>query len=338
MYIKRYTIAAFILIVLVGWYVYAFVTQASVSIELFGITLPSLSIAVWVVVPLLVLYIASVAHMSIYSLLGSLKLRKFEKDYDKIVDAIVDAYLGKDNRSHSFKTQRYKLLGALVDNATVQPVGELDVNVDNTKVSEVLSIINDIRDGKSVDLKKYSLPSFNKLVIQNSRNMYKNGEFTHEDILNNMSKHDESLGKEVYVDFVKDASLNAIEKYRKSLTKEALLIILSRVNVEENTLEVSNELLISFFKDLNLTSDDYIEASKALSHGMIPDQRIKLFETLSNENEKIMNAYLYTLFDLEMLDPAKEILHNSQDDEYLYFKAYSSLRECGHIFDINLFV
>lgn len=151
MYIKRYTIAAFILIVLVGWYVYAFVTQASVSIELFGITLPSLSIAVWVVVPLLVLYIASVAHMSIYSLLGSLKLRKFEKDYDKIVDAIVDAYLGKDNRSHSFKTQRYKLLGALVDNATVQPVGELDVNVDNTKVSEVLSIINDIRDGKSVD-------------------------------------------------------------------------------------------------------------------------------------------------------------------------------------------
>ena len=95
MYIKRYTIASLILIVLVGWYVYSFVTQDSISIEVFGIYLPSLSIAMWVTVPLILLYIASVFHMSFYSLLGSLKLRKYEKDYEKIVDAIIDAYLGK---------------------------------------------------------------------------------------------------------------------------------------------------------------------------------------------------------------------------------------------------
>lgn len=338
MHIKRYTIAALVLIVLIGWYVYAFITQESVSIELFGISLPSLSIAMWVVLPLILLYVASVIHMSFYSLLGSLKLRKYEKDYERIVDSIVDAYLGKENRSHSFKTDRYKLLGALVDNATIFPVGEFDADIDNKKISEVLELINKIRDGEAVDLKKYSLPSFNELAIQNERNRYKQGDISAEDILTHTNKYDESLCKEVYIDFVKESPLYAIEKYKKFLTKDALFEILSRVNAEVNTLEVSNESLIDLFNDLELSSDDYMKVSQRLSKGMIPEQRIKLFETLSNENENIVEAYLFTLFDLEMLAPAKEILDNSQNDEYPYFKAYSSLRECGKHFDINLFI
>ncbi|MCK4973733.1 MAG: hypothetical protein KAR81_00645 [Sulfurimonas sp.] len=338
MYIKRYTIAALVLIILVGWYVYAFVTQASTSIEFFGVTMPPLSIAMWTVVPLILLYIASVAHMSFYSFLGSLKLRKYEKDYEKIVDAIVDAYLGKENRSHSFKTDRYQLLGALVDNATIFPSAELNSDIDNKKISEILDLINRVKNGESVELKKYSLPSYNQLVIQNEKNRYKNGNITADEILNNGSKYDESICKDVYIDFVKQAPLSAIEKYKKSLTKESLFEILARVNAEENSLEVSNESLISLFNDLELSSDDYIKASQKLSKGMNPEQRIKLFETLSNENENVMEAYLFTLFDLEMLAPANEILETSQNNEYVYFKAYSSLRECGKHFDINLFI
>lgn len=338
MHIKRYTIASLVLMVLVGWYVYSFVTQESVSIELFGISLPSLSIAVWVVVPLLVLYVASVLHMSFYWLLETFTLRKFEKDYEKIVDSIVDAYLGKENRSHVFKTQRYKLLGALVDNAMIYPHGELDANIENKKIHEVLTLINKIKNGESVDIRKYSLSPSNALSISNSRNRYKNGDITAEDILSNPNKYDESLAKEVYVDFVKESPLYAIEKYKTYLTKESLYIILSRVNADENTLEMTNDSLISLFSDLDLTKDDYMKVSQALSKGMIPEQRIKLFDTLSSKDDKIMEAYLFTLFDLEMLEPAKDILENSQPSEYVYFKAYSSLRECGKHFDINLFI
>ena len=338
MYIKRYTIASLILIVLVAWYVYAFVTQDSISIELFGIILPSLSIAMLVIVPLVVLYLASVTHMSFYSMIGNFKLRKFEKDYEKIVDSIVDAYLGKENRSHTFKTDRYKLLGALVDNATIFPQGELDEDITNEKISEVLKVINKIRNGESVDIKKYSLPSNNELSIQNSRNRYKNGDLNAEDILSHQNKYDESLAKEVYVDFVKESPLYAIEKYKNFLTKESLFTILARVNADENLLEISNESLTTLFNELDLSSDDYMKVSQVLSKGMIPDQRIKLFDTLSSEDENIVEAYLFTLFDLEMIDPANEILENSQPDEYVYFKAYSSLRECGKHFDINLFI
>ena len=338
MHIKKYTIAALILIVLSGWYIYAFITQDSFSFNFFGTQMPSLSTALWVVVPMIVLYAASVLHMLFYSFVGTLKSRKYEKDYDKIVDAMIDAYLGKENRSNMFKTDRYKLLGSLVDNATIFPMGEFDTNVGNKKINEVLTAINNVKKGEPVDLKKYSLLPSNQLFIQNERNRYKKGDITAEDILSDKNRFDISLRKEVYVDFVKTASLNLVEKHKEALSREALFEILPRVNADKNTLVISNESLIALFNDLKLNQKDYIEASKALSKSMLPEQRIKLFETLSNEKEGAMDAYLFTLFDLEMIAPAKDILDFSQSNEYMPFKAYAALRACGEHYDINLFV
>jgi len=338
MYIKRYTIAAFFLIVLVGWYVYAFITKDSVSIDLLGVTLPSLSIAIWVMVPLIALYIASVIHMSFYSFLGSLRLRKYDKDYEKIIDSMVDAYLGKAVRSNTFKTSRYKLLGSLIDNTVLVPNNELSADTSDEKINEVVRLIENINNGEVVDLKKYNLLPSNALVIQNEKNRYIKGDVKAEDILGHSDKYDTALLEDVYTDFVKVATLSNIEKYKDNLNKLALFEILARINADENSLEISNEVLISILNSLELDKADYIKISTTLSKGMIPEQRIKLFEMLSEEKEEAMDAYLFTLFDLEMLAPVKEILDISQDYEYQNFKAYAALRECGKHYNINLFI
>ena len=338
MYIKRYTIASLILIALTGWYVFAYITQDTMSIDFFGIMLPSLSTALWVVVPLIILYIASVMHISFYSLLGSFKLRKYEKDYDKLMDAIAEAYLGKQNRSHSYKTPRYKLIGSLIDNTTLFPAANLSAEIDNDKINDVLKMIEEIKNGNVVDLKKYSLKPTNDLVIQNERNRYKKGDLKAEDILSNPDKYDKSLSKEVFADFVKTSSIKMIEKYKSFLTKDALFEILKRVNNSENHIDISNDELIELLSSLDLNKDDYIKISSTLALDMIPDQRIKLFESLSEQHEEAMDAYLFTLFDLEMLSPANEILENTQPDEYLNFKAYQALKECNKHYNIKLFV
>lgn len=338
MYIKRYTIGAIIYTILVGWYVYAFISQESVSINIFGINLPSLSIALWAVVPVIVLYFASVSHMFFYSILGSLKLRKYEKDYEKLLEALSDAYLAKENRHHSFKTPRYELLGNLVDNSTLFPTQNLESNTPNEKINTIIKMIEDIKNGDVVELKKLSLPTNNPLVIQNEKNRYKKGDISAEDILGSANKYDESLCKEVYVDFVKTAPLYAIEKYKNFLTLKALHEILVRINASENTLEIPNETIISFMSDVSLDRQGYLEATKLLSSTMVPEQRMKLFESLSENNEEAMDAYLFTLFDLEMLSPADEILENSQNDEFVKFKAYRALKECNKNFNINLFL
>ena len=339
MYIKRYTIAALLWIGFVGWYVYAYVTQKSMSIDLFGIPMPSLSIALWVIIPTFILYLASVAHMTIYSIIGSFRLRKYDKDYEKLINAMIDAYLGKENRNYTYKTQRYNLLGTLLQNSKIYPLGELTGKINNEKIEKVLQAIQDIKNGEVVDLKPYNLPSDNELVIQNERNRYKKGQISAENILANCTKYDDRLCKEVYADYVKTAPLSSIEKYKTFLTKESLYSILSRINADENILKISNEELIELLKKINLTKEDYIEISSILSKGsMIPEQRIKLFERLSEENEEAMEAYLYTLYDLEMIAPANAILDNSQPNEYENFKAYRALKECGQNFSIEMFL
>ena len=342
MYIKRYTIAAFLLIAMVGAYVYMYVTKDTTTLDLFGIPLPNLEIAIWVIVPMGILYIASVLHMAFYGILGSIRNKKYEKDYAKVLDLIVDAYLGKKDRNHEFKTPTFSLLGKVLDNSTIFPNGKITFAYDNDttkKISEVLTIIDDIRNGKVVDLKPFNLLPDNELVLQNNRNKYKTGEVPADVLLANSTQYDDALRKEVFVDLAKTTSATAIEKYKTLMTKDSLYVILARVNAEENTLELSNETILSYIKLVELTKDDYLEMSKLLSDGaMIPDQRMKLFEILAEDNDDVMPAYLYTLFDLEMISATDEILHNSQPDEYVKFKAYRALKDCNQNYSIDLFI
>ncbi|WP_294964624.1 hypothetical protein [Sulfurimonas sp.] len=338
MHIKRYTIASLILIALVGWYVFAYVSQDTTAIEVFGVSLPAFPVAVWVIVPLVVLYITSVIHMSFYSMLAGFNLRKYNKDFEKVIDAIADAYMSKDERNHIYKTPRYQLLGSIIDNTTLFPSASLSDGTQNEKLDAVLKVIEDIKNGEVVELKKYSLKPENALVIQNDRNRYKKGDITAENILSRADTYAPSLVQEAYSDLVKTASLTKIEQYKSFLTKESLFDILSRINASESSLDISNEALINIFNILDLDTKDLIKISSSLSVSMIPDQRIKLFETLSETREDAIEAYMFTLFDLEMIAPANELLENTQDNEYLNFKAYSALKECGKNFNINLFI
>ncbi|WP_297431876.1 hypothetical protein [Sulfurimonas sp.] len=339
MYLKRYTIAAFIWIALVGWYVYAYVTQTTVNIDFFGVPLPSLSVALWVVLPLVVLYLASVAHMAIYSMLGNFRLRKYDKDYEKIIDEIADTYLGKQERHYTFKTARYKLLGTLLENSIIYPKGDVRGKIKNEKIEKVIDAIETIKSGEVADLKRFNLRSDNELVIQNTRNMFKKGDLKAEDILSNEEKYSEDLRKEVYLEYIKTAPLANIEKYKVYLTKETLNTILSRINADENSLHIPNEDLVSLVENVQLDKKDFIQLSMQLANAhMIPEDRIKLFEVLSEKNEDAIDAYIFTLYDLGMHSPADAILDNSQKDEYQNFKAYRALKECGKNFNIDIFV
>ncbi len=338
MHIKRYTIASFLLIAFIGWYVSTFVSSQTISVNVFGIEIPPLSVSIWAMIPLFIFYIASVTHIIFYSVVGTLNLRKYEQDYEKIIDCISDAYLGKENRHHMFKTSKYKLLGNLIDNTNLFPTNITGESINDERISATIKLIESIKNGEVVDLKKSALSIDNDLVIQNERNRYKNDMERAEDFLSHRAKYNTELLKEIYVDFAKTASVKLIEKYKASMSKPALFEILSRVNTDEYTIDISNETLMSLFETLDLDNGDYVKISASLSLGMIPEERIKLFEILSEMNDSATEAYLFTLYDLEMMEPANAILDISQADEYINFKAYRALKECHKNFNINLFV
>lgn len=337
MYLKRYTIGALLLMLFVGWYVSQFLGYSQTeSISFFGVNLPALPIAILVLLPVFVLYILSVAHMLYYSVKSYFNQRNFQKDYDKLLDAVVDALLMKDEKHH-FKTPRYELLGKVMDGTSVMPKIE-GLETGNDKIDAVLEILSKLKEGKVVDLKKFHLDADNPLVLQNQKNRMTSLDVSYEEVLSKSDKYSREVLEKAFINFAADAPLYAIEKYQEFMSKDALFIILARVNSEEHTLEVSNDSLLGLMRQLELSQSDYVSISKELSIHMLPEQRIKLFELLADEDEEAQEAYFYTLFDLEMIDKAKECLESIGSNDAMKFRAYLALKECGHNFNINLFI
>jgi hypothetical protein len=337
MYIKRYTLSALIFMVVVGWYVYAFITQDIRSFDFFGTELPAMPIALWVVTPLFLLYLASVLHMSYYALLGTFKKRKYQKDHESLVEAVRNAFLGKANRYTQYKTEAYATIGRVIDNSVLTPMETLD-DIGNAKLDAALNLLREVENGNIVELKKLQLDKENPIVVKNNLNRLERGKATPEDILSRSERYAKEVNEMAYVKLVETAPLYAIEKYKAFMSKEALLAIAARVNADEYTLEIATDALIALINETELKESEYLELSASLSTNALPDQRLKVFETLSTANEDATAAYLYTLFDLEMLAPADEILENSQTDEFVNFKAYRALKECNKPYNISLFV
>ncbi len=336
MNIKRYTIASFILIAFVGWFVHSYVSQDIRVIHFFGTDLPAMPIALWIITPLLVLYFASLLHMGSCGITKMLELRRYRKDYEELIDALRDALLGKKNRRSSYKTERYSTLGHILDRCDITPTKRLKSS-DNPTIQSVLDFIHDIKNGENVDLRKFHIENDNPLAIEYFTKQYESGNLSAEEILSKSDHFAKELVYMAYKDFVKDAPLASIKKYDKYMNKEALATILTRVNAKENTLKVDNDVLFELIQKIDISEDEYICGSIILSKYMLPQQRIDLFERLSNATDDAMPAYIYTLYDLEVVEQADDLLDASREDEYLRFRAYRALRETNKNFSINLF-
>jgi hypothetical protein len=74
---------------------------------------------------------------------------------------------------------------------------------------------------------------------------------------------------------------------------------------------------------------ELIKLAKNYERIMSPEQIIKLFEDIAAYDEALTESYLFVLFEYQMIEQAREILVNSQKDEYAIFKAMLDLRDAG---------
>ncbi|MCX6062420.1 MAG: hypothetical protein NT103_09255 [Campylobacterales bacterium] len=336
MQLKRYTIASFVFIFLVGIATYS-INNDAISFDLLGIHFPNLPIAFWVAVPVALMYFVSVLHMAFHALLGNLKLRKLDRDNEKMIDALRDGLLGVSERNYVFKSDAYKLMGKLLDNSLILPYESLR-EVGNEKIDEALSLLRDVKDKKKIDIKKFHLGNSTSIAIENNLNRLERGELGADDVLSRADTYGSIVASRAYESYVKTASLGSVLKYKQFFKLSSLIDFVQRINNAQNGIEMSNDELISLFKSLKLTSEDYINLSIAMAKNMVPEQRIRLFETLSEMNDDAMEAYFYTLYDLQMVDTANEILNNTSKDDYLIFKAYRDLKRANKHYDIALFL
>jgi len=336
MQLKRYTIASLILMILVAAAVYS-IDNGSISFDLLGMHFPNLPVAFWVIVPLAIMYVASLLHMGVFALVGNFKLRRLNKDHEKMVDALRDALLGVGERNNVYKSDAYKLMGKLIDHSVILPYETLR-SVGNEKIDDALQLMRDVKENKKVEIKKFHLPSTTSIAIQNNLNRFERGELDADTILSRPDSYGEIVCSKAYQSYVKTASVGSVMKFKHLFTKTSLIDFVQRINASENGIQISNEELAALFAPIKLEANDWIDISEAMSKNMLPEQRIRLFEMLSENNDDAMEGYLYTLYDLQMIDTANEILNNTSNNDYQIFKAYRDLKRANKHYDIAIFL
>jgi hypothetical protein len=332
--LKKYIGFGLFFIILLGVYVYSFEGgKYTLNVVDVPITLP---IAVWIVLPVILLFLATIFHLMFYGTKNMMKLRRVKKDGEKFTQAAKEALLGKEINAE-YKSEIFKLPGAILPLLNSDPYKAKKYRIYNDEVQDILEVKERLENGEIVDLSKYNLKDANPNVLKNALNQLEQDRTYATTILQRCD--DKEVCKKAFLKFATYAPMSDLMKYQIEPSREVFNILIDRIGANEDALELSDEEIINYIKELDYKSEDFITLLKKLRKKMVPDRLIHLAEKLAHEfPNEAGEGYLYVLFELQMIDDAREFLANAPEEEYQKFHYLLFLKDQGRNFDTELFV
>jgi len=333
--IKRYILLSVIYILAIGLYVYSF-NGDTYTLKVYTLSL-NLPIALWIVLPAIVFFIASIIHLMYYSFKEFLHNRALQKDFQNFKVALGKKVLGEDEYTN-YKTTWFRFLGKSLKILNYKNIpSEFDLG--DEEVMALAKVVEDIKNGKVVDLKKYKLSKENELIEQNKINNLKEDPKYAQIILKECSDKDSKICQLAYFEYLKYASFEDIKKLNFTPTKEIFRILMERYLDEEDSFEMDLKSIEELLTQFKASPADYLELAREIKVKLDPDAMIALFEKLYNSTEHVAaDAYLYVLYELQMIDKIREILDNSEEKEFIKFKTLLFLRDHGKHIDSGMFL
>ncbi len=329
--LKKYIVASVIFIAVVAGYVFS-IAQTDYQITLFDSTI-LLPVALWVVLPLLVLFVASVIHMVVYGLKGYMVTSSLNKDESNMIKLIKNKLLKKDE-TIKFKNPIFQELGEILSQVDVQ-INSDDFKSTNSEISELAKNLIEIKNQKFVSL-NYKLNTHNEIAIANNINKINEQADWAIEVLKKSANYTQ---KEIEVAFTKvlnDKSMTSLKKILPTLKlTKAMIQELFKKDSAQAEFSLSSEELIKYIKQVELNKQEFLELAKLYKNSLTPDEIIGLFETLSNYNEAALDAYVYILFEYEMIDKIRDIFSNTSTDELTAFKALLELKDSGKQYTLD---
>jgi len=319
-----YIFATLALIGIVGAFTYS-INPNHYAMEVMGINF-NLSIALWVILPMILLFLFTLIHMFFYGLKNYFLLKKWEKDTNTLEDALYWSLVNEP------KKQKYGIddignSACILGKASL----ELSDNVEhlNPRLSHVVNLIQKIKKGEYIDLKEEKMSKVfnagNPILIQNRLNRLESDEKFPEDIMRATSEYSPAVRAQALEVFARKENFTNARKYAKVFDVKNLLIMLKRVN-SENDLELTPEVLTDFVHALDLNCGNFVEMALVTKKYFKPEENLALFRNFQNDNEKAQNAYLYLLFEYELLEQVGIYFEEYEDNDFMKFRAFYELK------------
>lgn len=325
MRIGLYTFASLALIGLAAAFAYT-INPSNFAYEIAGINL-NFPIALWISIPMLVLLIMTIFHMMYHGTKSFFARRKWVRDANELQDALYWALL-KEPKKHTFAMSEMKSGAALLSVSSLDALDSTEGLSD--KLGQTINWVKKIQDGEYVDLKEKKVAKFlskdNPLVVQNTLNRLSMEPEFAESILIAADEHPQEVSSKALNTLVGTATIYKLSKFIKMIDSSHIKTLLDRAqNGEDIGLTVENIEFLA--NNVDLRCSNFIEIAKTAIKVLSPDETLKVFKKISSEHSKAENAYLYLLFQYEMLDDAKAYLEESEEDEFKPFRALLVLKK-----------
>ncbi len=324
MKIKLFVFASITYMIVLGAFIFT-INAENYTLELgsYSLTLP---IVIWFLLPVFVLFVVALVHMSFYGLLRYLKYKHFFDDADKFEALACEVLLQKPNRT-TFKTQEFKNAAELCKSVKTRK------KIPNfAKFNEAIELLNELDEGKSVNLRKFKLDEDNALCVQNENNRIKNDlNYAFSRIKGKKEFEDESdlLAFETLLQNGDMAQIQSVK-----LTKDASQRLGLIERFEKGTLQMSGAEFESLLNAGGFDEKDFLSAAKMSVKKLNPDALIAVFKRLKNTYPEALRAYLYILAEFSLFDELRLEIGNDKT-HFNDFKIVLLAREKNQKVDLN---
>lgn len=319
-----YIFATLALVAIIGILAYT-VNPDKYMIEVMGMQF-EFYIAIWIVLPMLLLFIFTLGHMFFYGLRNYFMLKKWHKDTLSLEDALYDS-LTNEAKSYKYAIKDIGSVAVLLSKSSLN----LSDNVEglSPKLSRMAHLVQKINNGEYVDLKEHKISKVfkfgNPLLIKNRLNRLKSDEIFVEEVMRSTDEYSTQVQKEALKTFAEKSTLIEAKKYVKIFDEQNFVSMLKRVS-HENDLGLNSDILNEFVDALNLKCQDFITMAKITKKYFKPEENLALFYAYQLVNEKAQNAYLYLLFEYELLEQVSNYLQEHGEAEFMKFRALYILK------------
>jgi len=324
MRIVLYFFSSLLLTGLMGAYVHS-LHLGYYSKTVFGLTI-DLPISVWLIIPALILLFFTLVHFLFYNIKNYFNIKKWQKDAQTLEDALYWSLL-REPKDYKFFKKEIKASASLLKKATIEVSGSLEGV--SEKVLDALTMIKDIKRGEYIDLKERGLAKKiskqNPIFIQNSINRLDvDTKFAEEVLLDSESYDKEVVNKALNI-FSSHETFYKAKKFVLLYNFDSFLILVERAIAGEN-IGMNQEMLEFFIDNLKLGCSEYMKLARITVKKFAPDQNLAIFKSVQKIDESASNAYLYLLFEYEMLDAIEEYLYEHAENEFVRYRALYTLK------------
>lgn len=328
MKIKLFVFASILYMIVLGAFIFHLNAENyTLNLGSYSLTLP---VVIWFLSPVFFLFIVALIHMSFYGFLRYLKYKHFFDDAEQF-EKFVNALLLEKPARLDFKTKEFKHAAELTQSLkTHKKLANAE------RFNEIIDILNELKEGKGVNLKKFKLENNNALMLQNEKNRIKNDlSYAYTRIKNKKEFEDEN-DELAFNEVLQNGSNEQIMNLKLPKNPTQTLALIKRF--ENDSIELSPSEYESLISGVSFDEKAYIELAKMSIKKLNPDALITIFKRLKNTHIEALRAYLFILADLSMFDELRLEIANDKKNFFNDFKIVLLAREKNIKIDLYHFI